>query len=72
MIIYPPFLKRGVTIAPCLILIPQWARHDPAYHAHEQFHAVQQRRDGLLRFWWRYITDKQARLGLQMVTEDAE
>jgi len=44
IIIYPPLLKRGITIAPWLILIPQWARHDAAYLAHEQVHATHQRK----------------------------
>jgi len=58
MILYSPFIKRGITLIPSLILIPQWARYDPAYLAHEQAHAAQQREIGVLRFWWRYLTDR--------------
>ena len=62
MILYPPFLKRGITLAPWLILIPQWARHDSTYLAHEQCHADQQRKHGVLRFWWLYLRNNLFRL----------
>jgi hypothetical protein len=58
MILYPPFRQRGVTLAPWLILVPQWARHGIAYLTHEQVHATQQRRVGVLTFWYLYLTDK--------------
>ena len=29
--------------------------------AHERDHQRQQRRDGVLTFWWKYLTNKQAR-----------
>ena len=58
MALYPPFLKRGITLMPSLILIQQWARHDPAYLAHEQVHAAQQKRMGVVAFWWLYLTSK--------------
>jgi len=58
MIFHPLLLKRGITVAPWLILIPKWARGNAAYLAHEQTHATQQRVDGTLAFWWRYLTDK--------------
>lgn len=46
---------------PSLILIPRWAKDDLAYKMHEQAHAEQQRVDGVLTFWWRYLTSKTAR-----------
>jgi len=61
VIFNPPFLKRGITLAPWLILIPRWAKDDLAYKMHEQVHAEQQRRDGVLVFWFKYLTDKSYR-----------
>ena len=66
MILYPPLIKRGITLAPWLILIPQWARHDIAYLAHEQCHAAQQRRIGVLRFWWAYLRSDAFRLSVEV------
>ena len=66
MILYPPILKRGTALAPWLILIPQWARHDSAYIAHEQCHADQQRKHGVLRFWWLYLRSDLFRLLVEM------
>ena len=34
--------------------------------AHEQCHHAQQRRDGYLRWCWRYITDRSARLDYEI------
>lgn len=51
----------GVSIAPWLILVAIDYKDHAALIAHERIHQSQQRRDGLLRFWWRYLTDKQAR-----------
>ena len=72
MTIYPPCLKRGITLAPWLILIPQWARHDSAYLAHEQCHAVQQRKHGVLRFWWLYLRSDAFRLGVEVEAYKAQ
>ena len=66
MTLYPPLLKRGITLAPWLILIPRWARHDSAYLAHEQCHAAQQRRIGVLRFWWAYLRSDVHRLATEV------
>ena len=66
MILYPPFLKRGITLVPSLILIPQWAKNDTAYLRHEQTHATQQKRMGVFIFWWLYLTDKTARKWIEV------
>ena len=66
MIFYPPILKRGITLMPGLILIPQWAQHDAAYLAHEQCHAAQQRKHGVLRFWWLYLRNDLFRLMVEV------
>ena len=66
MTLYPPFLKRGITLTPWLILIPKWARHDSAYLAHEQCHAAQQRKHGVLRFWWLYLRNDLFRLLIEV------
>ena len=72
MTLYPPYLKRGITLAPWLILIPLWARHDSAYLAHEQCHAAQQRRIGVLRFWWLYLRSDAFRLGVEVEAYKAQ
>jgi hypothetical protein len=72
MILYPPLLKRGITLAPSLIFIPSWARHDSAYLAHEQTHAAQQREIGTLRFWWLYIRSAAFRLGVEVEAYKAQ
>ncbi len=66
VILYPPLLKRGLTIAPWLILVPQWARNDRPYHRHEFTHVTQMERIGTLAFWWRYLTDKGFRLATEV------
>lgn len=66
VIFYPPFLKRGITLAPWLILIPLWAKTDKAYLAHEQKHAAQQRLEGALRFWFKYLRSPQYRQAVEV------
>ncbi len=58
MTLYPPLLKRGITLMPSLILIPQWAKGNAAYLAHEMVHVDQQWAFGTLTFWRRYLFDK--------------
>lgn len=58
MILCPPFLKRGITLMPNLILIPKETRDNAPYLVHEQVHTMQQKVDGVLTFWWRYLTSK--------------
>ncbi len=66
MILYPPFLKRGITLIPSLTLIPQWAKTDVAYLAHELTHAEQQRKHGVFTFWYRYLTSKPFRQAMEV------
>lgn len=66
MILYPPLLKRGITLTPALVLIPRWAKDDKPYHAHEAIHQEQMRRIGTFRFWWSYLTDKAFRLTVEV------
>ena len=56
----------GASIAPWLMLVAIDYKDHAALIAHERIHQEQQRRDGLLRFWWRYITDKRARLDYEV------
>lgn len=62
MVLYPPFLPvAGITLAPALILIRRNRRADFALLMHEETHADQMRRDGWLRFVWRYLTSRKHR-----------
>ena len=51
----------GSAITPWLIFVANDHKDNLALIAHERCHQEQQRRDGTLTFWWRYITDKTAR-----------
>lgn len=54
----------GLTVCPWLVLI-RWEVPDGIRKhlvPHELCHVAQQRADGWLRFWWRYITDQKAKL----------
>jgi hypothetical protein len=51
----------GVSVAPWLMLVATDYKNHAALIAHERCHQDQQRRDGLLTFWFRYLTNKQAR-----------
>jgi len=51
----------GVSVTPWLMFVSIEYKDHKALIAHERCHQDQQRRDGLLRFWWRYLTSKQAR-----------
>ncbi len=55
-----------MTLAPGLILIHPRCRGDAGLLAHEQVHVRQMRRDGLLRFWWRYMTSRAHRLAYEV------
>ena len=52
----------GIAVAPWLLLVAIDYRSHAGLLAHEQWHQGQQRKDGTLRYWWRYWTSKQARL----------
>jgi len=45
-----------------LIFVASDHKNNEALIAHERCHQSQQRRDGTLTFWWRYSTDKTARM----------
>lgn len=66
MIFHLPFLKRGITLTPFLILIPEWARYNKAYLAHEETHVKQQRKYGVVVFWYRYLTNKAFRQTMEV------
>lgn len=51
----------GVSITPWLMFVSIEYKDHAALIAHERCHQDQQRRDGLLTFWFRYFTNKQAR-----------
>lgn len=67
-IIYTRLLTwaAGMALTPDLILIHPRARGDAGLIAHEQKHCEQQRRDGALRWWWRYLTDHDFRLAAEV------
>lgn len=66
MILYTSLLwADGFTVAPWLILIRSKFRDDAPLLVHEQTHAEQMRRFGWLAFWRAYLTDAEARLGLE-------
>jgi hypothetical protein len=51
----------GIAPLPWLIILSSAHRNHAALIAHEQCHQSQQRRDGTLRFWWRYLTSREWR-----------
>lgn len=57
---------------PSLILIPQWAKSDPAYLAHEQCHVAQQRKHGVFTFWLRYLSDSLFRQAMEVESYRAQ
>jgi hypothetical protein len=68
-LILPPFLLFGFcgsAPTPWLLILSSANRNNAALIAHEQCHQSQQRRDGTLRFWWRYITNKAWRLAYEV------
>jgi hypothetical protein len=56
----------GMTVTPRLIVLRPECRGDAGLLAHEQVHAAQMRRDGLLRFWWRYGSSRRHRLAYEV------
>ncbi len=64
----PPLLLFGYwgsAPAPWLLILSSTHSDNAALIAHEQCHQAQQRRDGTLRFWWRYLTSKPLRLAYE-------
>lgn len=60
------FDSAGLALTPSLSIVARGYRNLPALIAHERVHQEQMRRDGTLTFWWRYITDKRARLDYEV------
>lgn len=56
----------AVAYTPWLMLVSSKHKDNAALIAHERCHQEQQRRDGTLRFWWRYLTNKQARFDYEL------
>lgn len=56
----------GSAPLPWLIIVGKSWQHHAALIAHERCHQDQQRRDGLLTFWWRYMTSKSWRLSYEV------
>lgn len=54
----------GICLHPRMIFIGRSAGADVV--AHEREHAAQQRRDGWLRWVWRYVTGRRHRLGYEV------
>lgn len=70
MILYIPdrllFSFDGVAWIPGIILIGKSHAGNAALIAHEQCHQAQQRRNGYLRWCWRYVTSKAWRLDYEV------
>lgn len=68
MIVYSRLLvwACGMTLAPRLIVIHPRYRGNAGLLAHERVHVAQMRRDGLLRFWWRYAFSRRHRLAYEV------
>lgn len=59
MILYTPILwADGFTPLPNLMILKTSHRDDQVLIAHERVHQMQMRRDGVLKFWFRYATKK--------------
>lgn len=56
----------GAAWIPGIILIGKSNKGNAALIAHERCHHDQQRRDGYLRWCWRYVTDRRARLDYEI------
>jgi len=72
MTIYTSIISRGITLTPSLIFIPNWAKGNAAYLAHEQVHAEQQKRDGTITFWRRYLTNQEYRQAMEVEAYKAQ
>lgn len=57
MILYTPILwADGFTPLPNLMILKSSQRGNATLIAHEKVHQNQMRRDGVLKFWFRYLT----------------
>lgn len=59
-------------MSPSLILIPQLAKGNAAYLSHELVHVEQQRDDGTLTFWFKYLTSKAYRQQVEVEAYKAQ
>ena len=67
MILYPKYLfAAGFTPLPNLMFIKAQFKHSVALHKHEETHQMQMRRDGLLKFWARYLFCPSCRLAYEV------
>jgi len=67
MILYPKYLfAAGFTPLPNLMFIKAQFKHSIALHKHEETHQMQMRRDGLLKFWARYLLHPCCRLAYEV------
>jgi len=67
MILYPKYLfAAGFTPLPNLMFIKAQFKNSVALHKHEETHQMQMRRDGLLKFWFRYLFSKKYRLNYEV------
>lgn len=68
LILPSPFLLGfwGSAPFPWLLILSYEHRNNTALIAHEQCHQEQQRRDGVLTFWWRYLTSPAHRLAYEL------
>jgi heme/copper-type cytochrome/quinol oxidase subunit 3 len=67
--VVPDFFLFGVwgfTTSPWMILIASSQKDNAALIAHERSHQMQQRRDGLLTFWFGYLFNKTKRLNYEV------
>ncbi len=60
------FFAAGLTLCPRLVLVHPAARGDAGLLAHEMVHVAQMRRDGTLRFLWRYLMSRRHRLAYEV------
>jgi hypothetical protein len=58
----------GLTVCPWLVLIRWEVSKATRQHLipHELCHVAQMRRDGWLRFWWRYLTKQSEKLAYEV------
>ena len=68
LVLPAPFLFGywGSAPFPWLLILSRDYKDHAALIAHERCHQSQQRRDGTLTFWWRYLTNKSHRLDYEV------
>jgi len=67
MILYPRYwFSAGFTPLPNLMIIRKDSQHSVPLHKHEETHQEQMRRDGVIKFWFRYLFSKKHRLNYEV------